>query len=300
MTSGLTPRTWLRAALAGWGLMCLLALPAVAAPTARSGVPASAPGATPVGGARRILSLGPSLTEMVCALGLGDRLVGRTRWCNQPPSVSRLPVVGAVGGWNEERVVSLRPDTILALEGEQGPVQRLARLTGARLIVLPTLQLADVGRNMRAIAEAAGVPERGARWANDLSQGLALRRRRLPAAAGPTTVYLVWDEPLMLAGPHSYIGELIRLAGGTNPVSSRLPGPYPQFSWEGLLLADPEVLLAPEDRRRALRRVATGYPRLRAVQRGRLHTLPDDLISRPGPRVLAALDALTRLLQPVQ
>ena len=119
--------------------------------------PAGAREASP---ARRVLSLGPALTEMVFAVGGGDRLVGRTTFCNHPAAATKLPAVGGATGWNEELVVSLRPDLILALEGRTAEVARLARLAGARLEVLPTQQLADVWRNMTRIGELVGEPAR--------------------------------------------------------------------------------------------------------------------------------------------
>ncbi|MEB3328137.1 MAG: helical backbone metal receptor [Candidatus Sericytochromatia bacterium] len=248
--------------------------------------------------ARRILSLGPSLTEMVYALGLEGRLVGRTSLCNHPAAAVRVPAVGAVSGWNEERVVALAPDVILALEGARGPVERLARLTGARLVVLPTESLQDVGRNMCRIAALAGVGARGEQWAARLARELGVRRARAARRPHPSVFYMVWDEPLMAAGPRSYLGDLIAVAGGRNVVPDSVRASYPTFGWEALVAADPEVVLAPQERAPALARLATRHPGVRAVQAGRLHTLPDDLVSRPGPRVLEALTAIERALRP--
>jgi iron complex transport system substrate-binding protein len=256
--------------------------------------------AAPAHGARRILSLGPSLTEMVFALGLGDRLVGRTNLCNHPAAAARVPAVGAVSGWNEERVLSLSPDLILALEGARAPVERLARLTGAQLVVLPTEGLADIGRNMRRVAQLAGVGPRGDRWAADLTRALAARRAKAARGPHPRVLYMVWDEPLMAAGPRSYLGDLIAVAGGRNVVPASVRASYPTFGWEALVAADPDVVLAPREREAALARLAARHPSLHAVRDRRLHTLPDDLVSRPGPRVLQALDVVAQALQPAR
>jgi len=248
-------------------------------------------------GARRILSLGPSLTEMVYALGLGDRLVGRTSLCNHPPAATRVPAVGAVSGWNEERVLALAPDVILALEGARAPVERLARLTGATLVVLPTEGLEDIGRNMRRIARLAGIGPVGDRWADGLARSVAARRAAGARGPHPSVFYMVWDEPLMAAGPRSYLGELVSVAGGRNVVPPSVRASYPTFGWEDFVAADPEVVLAPRERALALKRLAASHTALRAVQAGRLHTLPDDLVSRPGPRVLEALGAIELALR---
>lgn len=259
------------------------------------GAPAKAADRAP---ARRILSLGPALTEMVFALGAGDRLVGRTTYCNFPAAALKVPAVGGATGWNEELVVSLRPDLILALEGRRGEVDRLARLSGASLEILPTSALPDIWRNLARIGVLVGEEARARRLVADL-HGQVERRRKAAAARAerPTTFYMVWDQPLMAAGPRSYLGDLITAAGGRNVVPASAPGSYPAFSWEALLAADPDVILAPKDRQASLDALRTRYPGLKAVKAGRLRTLPDDLISRPGPRVVQALDAVEGALR---
>lgn len=250
--------------------------------------------------ARRVLSLGPALTEMLFAVGGGSRLVGRTSFCNYPPEAARAPAVGAVTGWNEELVASLRPDLILALEGRTAEVERLARLTRARLEVLPTRRLDDVWRNLARIGELVGERARATRLVADLRARVAARRQAAAARrVHPSVFYMVWDQPLMAAGPGSYLGDLVTLAGGRNIVPASAAGSYPTFSWEALLAADPDVILAARDRTAALESLKTRYPRLKAVRAGRVRTLPDDLISRPGPRVILALDAVDAALRPL-
>lgn len=258
------------------------------------GQPASA--AAP---ARRVLSLGPALTEMLFAVGAGDRLVGRTSYCNYPAAAAKAPAVGGATGWNEELVTSLRPDLILALEGRTADVERLAKLTGARLEVLPTNQLADVWRNLGRIGALVGQGPRATKVVSDLKAQVEARRRKAAARGDrPSVFYMVWDQPLMAAGPRSYLGDLVALAGGRNVVPAGTAGAYPTFSWEALLAADPDVILGPRDRAAALDALKGRYPRLKAVRANRVRTLPDDLISRPGPRVVAALDAVDAALRP--
>jgi len=259
-----------------------------------AGRPAQAAAGRAGPAASRILSLGPALTEMVYALGLGDRIVGRTSYCNYPSAALKLPDVGAVTGWNEERVLALRPDLILALEGDRAPVARLAALTGARLEVLPTRQVADIWTNLHAIGRLTGKAAAAQRLVAQLKAQVARRTR---PQTGTKVFYMVWDEPLMTAGPASYLGDLITLAGGTNVVAAS-QGSYPTWSWEALLAADPAVILAPRDRGPAMKKLSERYPTLAAVKGRRLRTLPDDLISRPGPRVVQALDAVAAALRP--
>ena len=112
----------------------------------------------------------------------------------------------------------------------------------------------------------------------------------------PRTFYMVWDRPLMTAGPDSYLSDLITLAGGSNVVNQGVSS-YPTYSWEALLAADPDVILGPRNMAGALKALAHDYPRLRAVKENRVRVLPDDLVSRPGPRIVEAIDAVSAALK---
>jgi iron complex transport system substrate-binding protein len=275
----------------GWGLILLALLGLLLAWSAARPAPASAAPAAP---ARRVLSLAPAITEMLYALDLGDRVVGRSSYCNFPPAALKKPSVGAALDLNEELVVALHPDLILATEGDAARRARLARLTGARVEVLGSQHVAQIWENMRRIGALTGTEAQAARKAAALKARLAAKTAR--PGGGPTVFYMVWDQPLMTAGRDSYLNDLITLAGGRNVVD--LPGAaYPAFAWEALLAKDPQVILGPTNKADALKALAGRYPQLRAVKARRVRALPDDLISRPGPRVVEALTAVEQALR---
>lgn len=244
---------------------------------------------------QRIVSLGPSITEMLYALGLESRVVGVTTYCNYPPQAARKPKVGAALDLNEERVLSLKPDLILTVEGDAQRRDRLARLTGAQVVVLPTQRVEDIWTHMRRIGALTGTQTKAEHVTRRLQQRLAAARPK--TQGGQKVFYMVWNQPLMSAGPASYLDDLITLAGGRNVVTARSGGSYPTYSWEALLAANPDVILGPQNMKPALEGLKRQYPHLRAVKTQRVRTLPDDLISRPGPRVVEALEAVTRAMK---
>lgn len=246
----------------------------------------------------RILSLAPSITEMLYALELGDRVVGVTSYCNYPPAAAKKPRVGAALELNEELVIALRPTLILAAEGDAARRDRLARLTGAKVVLIETRHVKDIWKNMAAIGALTATEARARVVVGELQQKLAAKAASFKARKLNRSVfYMVWDAPLMTAGPESYLHDLIGLAGGQNIVSTRTGGAYPAYSTEALLAANPQVILGPQNMASGLQALSRRYPHLAAVKSRRVRTLPDDLISRPGPRVVEALDAVGQAMR---
>lgn len=274
--------------------LCLLAL-ALAAPVAQALAPARGP-------AQRIVVLGPSLCEMAYALGLGHKVVGVSRYCDFPAEAKRKPVVGDALNLNEEALLAAKPDLIVALEGDESRLKRLGELAGAQTAMLPTRRLGDVKANLLHLGDLAGVAPKARRLVAKLDADLALQGASARASLlgrKPTALFVIWAEPLQVAGRQSYLNDLIELAGGQNVVPVGLPGgAYPSFSVESLLVADPEVLLAPATLRAGLSRLVLNHRGLKAAKAQRWRTLPDDLVMRPGPRVAQALGAISAALRP--
>jgi iron complex transport system substrate-binding protein len=215
-----------------------------------------------------------------------------TTYCNYPAAAASKPKIGDALHLNEERVISLHPDLIVAIEGDRARLQRIGKLTGARVQVLPTKHVNDIWANFRTLGTLTGKASEAA------AQTAKLQARVKALTARPTgtkVFYMVWDQPLMTAGQDSYLNDLITLAGGKNVVADR--GSYPSFSWEALLAANPDVILGPQNMAKGLKALEGRYPALQAVKAHKLRTLPDDVISRPGPRVAEALAAVRAALR---
>jgi iron complex transport system substrate-binding protein len=287
----------------------------------------------------RIISLIASATEIVCALGFEDQLVGRSHECDYPESVSRLPVCTgpkfAVTGSSADidrrvketlreslsvyrvdtdRLQQLDPDVIITQShcrvcavSTDDVQQAICEWIDSRprLVSLEPNCLADLWKDVRLVAEALGVPERGEALIGRLRQrmeAIAAKARSLPNR--PTVACLEWIAPLMAAG--NWVPELVELAGGVN-LFGEVGRHAPRMTWEELCRADPEVLAVMpcgfdlERSRQDMPALAARpeWPRLRAVRDRRVFlTDGNQYFNRPGPRLAESLEILAELLHP--
>lgn len=245
----------------------------------------------------RILSLAPSLTETLYALGAQDEVVGVSNYTDFPPAARAKPDLGGPYTLDLEQAMALHPTLILTVDGTQQAYRRLADLTHARLVVLPSARVSQVFANILTLARLTGRVEAGRRLVTRLRSELSAIR---PVAGRPTVFYMVWPAPLMTAGPGSYLDDLISMAGGRN-IADGLHGaaPYPTYSWELLVAQDPDVIVAPANLAGSLASLARDRPYLEAVRNHELITVDADVISRPGPRLPLALRLIRNAIRGV-
>jgi iron complex transport system substrate-binding protein len=242
---------------------------------------------------RRVVTLAPSLTDVVLALGAGERLVGVSRF-DERPEVARLQRVGGFVDPSVEAVIALHPDLVLAQPGpgNRRAIETMAGL-GAPVLLLPLGTVADVLAAERAVGKALGRAEQGESLARALESTRARIRERARAER-PVRVLLVYGfDPLVVAGPGGFADELLADAGALN-VASDAASPYPVYSVEHALKRRPELILdaaasmAGKDRLREL-------PGLREA---RWALLSDQSLLHPGPALGRGLEELFRLLHP--
>ncbi len=306
--------------------LAVAVLPAVAPPVdgggargARAGAPPRAPsdelrptgkgaaegGAIWVGGRpsappRRVVVLAPSLTDVILALGLRDRLAGVTR-LDDAPEVRALPRVGGFLDPNPEAVLALSPDLVLWVTdgGALAAVRRIAELSrpSARpfpILAIPIVTVADVLATPRLVGDALGEPAAGERLSGALAAEVEAVRRRAAGVVKRRVLFVVGREPLVVAGPSSFPDELLRICGAVNVV--RGSRPWPVYPLEKAVVDDPEIVVdaAPLEPREGIERLAA----IPAVRRGAVVRLDSDDLIRPGPRMIRGLDALFRALHP--
>lgn len=245
----------------------------------------------------RIVSLLPSLTEMVYAVGAGDQVVGLTKHCTYPPETANATVVGGYvpASMSFEQIIALRPDLVLAAGDFQGQAVEQLRGLGLRVESVAARDVEGVLDGLRRVGELTGHAENGERVASDLEQELDQFRRRygeLPWEARPRVFYEVWHEPLMTAGGRSFISQLIELAGG-HSLFHDTDREYFQVSFEDVVARRPELILGAEIDggmgNLQLLAEQPGWRDLPAVRDGRVFGIDGDVISRPGPRLGEAL-----------
>lgn len=238
---------------------------------------------------RRIISLAPSVTEILFALGLDREIVGIGDADDHPPDGVRTK--DRVGGTviNLERIVSLEPDLIVGMPSLQR--DQLVRLRALRLPVLAVdaFSITEVAEQVRVIGRAAGRAERGAELASVIE-----RRARAVSAAPPLRVYVeAWNEPVLAVAGGTLVEDLVRRAGGRNIFSDRRG--YVPVPMETVLVLNPQVIfLLYPGRDRLL--VRPGWRGVEAVRTGRVYDLPPSLVTRPGPRIVDGLALIARLL----
>ena len=246
---------------------------------------------------RRVISVLPSLTETVCALGACDRLVATGDFDDWPASVRSLPKVGGLDDVNIERIVALRPDLVL-LSNSQRVAGRLGQL-GIVSFALETDRYADIARTITRVGALLGVPARAAALNAHISAAVrAVSEQALARRHGPgPKVYFEVDPGPYAAGPQSYIGELLSMLGARNIVAARL-GAFPLLNPEYIVRRDPDVIFVSRTDARHLAE-RPGWAQIKAVREHHICTFPDavrETVMRPGPRVAEGMRAIAACL----
>lgn len=253
---------------------------------------AAAAGA-PVMAATCVVSLSPSLSEMVVELGAADLLVGRLEAGEPSPELLTIPSVGRYGQLDMERLLSLQPDLLLLWPGSVGAGQReqLRRLNIPTYTAEPkTLdQLAD---QIEALAVTLGRPERGRELANHVRQRLLELRAEHRRDQPLRVFYQVWDQPLYTLGGGQIISDALKVCGASN-VFADLQLPAPQVSLESVLQRNPDVIIAGNQ---AQLDAWKAWPQIDAVRHGRLLLLADKGLERPSGQMIEATARLCQQL----
>jgi iron complex transport system substrate-binding protein len=253
----------------------------------------------------RMVSLAPSTTEILFALGLGERTVAVDDFSNYPPEAASLPKIGAFNTVNFEQIAALEPDLVLAA-GITAPeqIQKIEELDIPIIVVgQPESSVASVYDDITLVGRATGTADVAAALVEDLKARItalseAVAGREKPAvfweldATDPAKPYTV--------GPGSFVDELIKLAGGRN-IFGEGDNPYPQVSAEQVVAADPQfIILADAQYGMTPEQVAArpGWEGIAAVEDGKVFPIDADLVSRPGPRLADGLEAIVRILHP--
>jgi len=257
------------------------------------------------GPAQRLVSLAPSNTELLFAIGAGAGLVGVTEHCNYPEAAKAIEKIGKYKTLSIEKIAATKPDLVVAIRGND-----LETLESLRQLGIPVFAL-----EIKSVEEIFGALERLGRLTGHQPQAVALvdsLKKRVNAvqqavakiSAKPPVLWGFLSAPVYTAGKDTYIEDLITLAGGEN-LGSRAQGAWPQISLETMISWAPEVILTTDGKARdrlseELKRLlqTDGWKTLPAVKSGRIHYLEDDLFLRPGPRSIEVLERIARLLNP--
>ena len=248
----------------------------------------------------RIVSLAPNLTEIVFAVGAGDRLVGRTKYCDYPAEVKSVAEIGDTMTPSIERIIALKPQVVLVSTASQ--LEAFTKqLDEQRIAVYVTNphSLEEVFRSIATLGDLFGTRERAEKLVSDLRRRADVVSAAVGATKPVTVFYQVSNEPLYTIGRESYLTDLVRRAGGVS-VTADVPTSFPRFSGEAALAARPEAIILPTggSMGTANSNVAAALKSSPAVLSNRVYKLNEDHLSRPGPRLVDGLEEMSRALHP--
>ena len=283
------------------GVLICLPLICVAQPDQSQYLGSSRPTTTP----QRVVSLAPNLTEILFAIGAGQRLVGVTRFDDYPPAVKELPSVGGFIDPSLEQILSLRPDLIVCVPNS-GNKQKMIALSkmGVSVLVLPARSIQDVYAAVKTLGDLLDREAPSRKLLKKMKSRVREVATRVKGLPVPRVLLVYGHNPLVVAGKDSWGDRLIGLAGGRNVMAdSRVP--YPSVPMEQLLNLKPDVILDASSSgtgaEMANSELQTGWQRWRvmpAVRNGRVHLFDSALWFRPGPRLVDGLEHLADLLHP--
>lgn len=255
---------------------------------------------------QRIISLAPSNTEILFALGLGDKVVGVTDYCNYPAEAEKINKVGGYSTVNTEKVIAASPDLIIASFGNTEEAATQLRKMGFTVIALNPETLHDVIENIRLVGRATGTETRASEVADGMQEQInAITKRSKEAKNRPSVAHIVWYDPIWVSGNHTFQNEMFEMAGGENAFPD--VNGWEIVSLEKFITKDPDILI-----------VNTGsgmgesgkdiiyehiinearFQNLEAVKNKRVYLIDSDIIDRGGPRLIDALEITASYIHP--
>ncbi len=249
---------------------------------------------------QRIVSLAPSVTETLFALGAGDEVVGVSQYCDYPPSVRQLPRVGSFITPNIEAIAALRPTLVVGLATASDLREiRALRAMGIAVLMVDDGSVAAIERSIMAIGDHIGRGDRAHELVRDLREQVDAVRQRLRNQPRRSVLMVVGHQPMVAVGRGTFLDELLTLADAAN-IAAASDQAWPRLSVEYIIASRPEVIL---DGQMGTDPSTPGsfwskYPTIPAVQNHRVLGYPDDPTLHPGPRIGITLDQLARLIHP--
>lgn len=254
----------------------------------------------------RVVSLAPTNTEIIFAVGAGALLVGDTEYCDYPAEAAELPKIGGYSAdtISVETVLSLKPDLVLADATGQETVITALEQAGIQVFSLDAASFEEVYANIAVIGKITDHAADAAALVDSMKARVAAVEAKvagIPTAERPTVFWEVWDEPLMTAGPNTFSGQMIQMAGGTS-IFADLTEDYPQVSAEEIVKRNPAFILGPDthgDKLTAEQLAGrTGWEGIAAVQNNKIFLIDGNTSSRSGPRIVDALEDIAAALHP--
>jgi len=248
---------------------------------------------------QRIVSLAPSNTEILFALGLGEKVVGVTNSCDYPPEALEKEKVGGYYGPDIEKIIALEPDLVLATDFHRFELIPTLEEQGFTVFAVAPQTLDDVLESIQKVGKITGKEEEASGFVNEMQSKIE-EIQELTEGLGerPRVLYVTWHDPIWTVGRDTWIDDLVWIAGGNNTFSQYFEsGAMVEIEW--VLFCNPEVIITsswPDVYEWAMNEPALNVTDAR--QNGRVYTCDDNLVQRPGPRLVEGLEWFAHFIQP--
>ncbi len=257
------------------------------------------------GTTERIVSLSPSNTEILFALGLENRIVGVTNYCDYPPEAKNKENIGGFSTPSVEKIVALMPDLILATGRHKDIISGQMESLGLTIVAIDSEDVNGILDRILLVGQITGRTGAAERLTSDMRQRIDKitdKTKNLLDSQRPKVFYITWLDPLMSMGPGTFCNELIELAGGVN-IAADATTQYPLYSMEVLVERNPDVIIVSISHGSSgatvdgLKTLLAGK-NIAAVANNRVYSVDTNLTGRPGPRIVEGLEAMARYIHP--
>lgn len=249
--------------------------------------------------AKRIISLAPHITELLFAIGVGDRIVATVEYSDYPPAAKQIKRIGGYNAIDLESILTLQPDLIIAWRSGNNPVQvEKLQALGIPVFINEPRHIADIPETARRLAILTGRDKRAKEFIEEFNQHHDSLNKRFASRRPVKLFYEVWHEPLMTINGQHLISDVIRLCGATN-IFSDVPVLAPSVSIESVVQAGPDIIVAGASRhtQQDFFIAWQHWPQLPAVATKQLYSINPDLMQRHGPRILQGAEQLCEYIE---
>lgn len=246
--------------------------------------------------AERIVSLSPSGTEIIFALGLGDKLVGRTDFCTFPEEAKKIDSVGGFDGksFSLENILAFNPDFVYLSNGMHNHLINSLENFGIQVYVSDINSIEDIFKEIISVSKLLNASDVGLNYVSKMKKEL----NNLKEDSSDVNIYCeIFNSPFLTCGKNSFINDIIEYAGGKN-IFYFLDSTYPQVSEESIIVNNPQIILAPDYSENDLNKIYSrnGWQNIDAIKNKKVFSVSGDIFTRPGPRVLEAVILLKEII----
>jgi len=252
----------------------------------------------------RIISLAPSNTEILFCLGLGDKVVGVTNFCDYPEEVKAIQKIGDYSEPNMEQIIALEPDLVLATAFQEEQVKQMEKLNIPTLVIEPATIDEMLDESIYLVGKAAGAEEKASEVRESLKERVSdvlSKTNNISESERPIVFYELYPSPIMTAGPGTFIDEIIWMAGGLN-LAHDAESSYPEYSQEMIIAKNPDIILyshhgtAKDNPEQIINR--PGWQNVKAIKNGKVFYIDGNIIQRTTPRLIDALEQIAKIIHP--